>query len=98
MTTQQKKWAGGITAAVIVLLLATNPDQAAHMRAIRDTAALKPGGAFSITDLAPGIIRYNNYFICSTTTVIDGVVSWGAFGKVNTTNRVSDPFGALQSK
>jgi hypothetical protein len=91
MTKQQKKWAVGIAAAIIAIMFATNPDQAAHMRAIRDTAALKPGGLLSITDLAPSI-SYNNYFLCSTTTIADRVVSWGAFGRVNTTNRVSDPF------
>ncbi len=91
MTNQQKKIAAAIAAAIAIIMYATNPDQAAHMQAIKDTAALKSGGTTSIINIA-STISYNNYLFFSTTTLFDGVVSWGAFGRVNTTNRVSDPF------
>jgi len=92
MTSQTKKWIAGAGGVVAAIMLATNPDQAKHLRAIKDTAALKPSQPLSVTDFMAGM-SYNNYFFFSTVTLADGVVSWGAFGKVYTTNRISDPFG-----
>ncbi len=102
MTTQQKKWTAGVVVALLVLMLATNPDQASHLRAIKDTSDLKPRQPYaavtiSISDFMPQL-SYNNYFLFSTTTLIGGVVSWGMFGKVYTTNRISDPFGTNNAK
>jgi hypothetical protein len=91
---QRKKIILGISAAIVVLMLATNPDQASHLRAIKDTADLARAPFYtppSVTDFLP-MLKYNNYFLFSTTALSGGVVTWGAFGKVYTTNRVSKPF------
>ncbi len=92
--TKQYKWVAAICAAVAALMLATNPDQAAHLRTIKDTAALTSSltTPVAVTDYT-GVMSYNNYFFFSTVTFLDNVVSWGAFGKVYTTNRISDPLG-----
>ena len=82
-------------------MLATNPDQASHLRAIKETSDLKPkqpyATTFSVADYMNNL-TYNNYFVCSTTTLIGDVVSWGVFGRVYTTNRISDPFGVQNPK
>ncbi len=100
--TAQQKWTAGVVVAIIVLMLATNPDQASHLRAIKDTSDLKPQQPYasvtiSISDFMPQL-SYKNYFLFSTTTLFGGVVSWGVFGKVFTTNRISDPFGTNGAK
>ena len=78
-------------------MLATNPDQASHLRAIQETSdLLKPKQPYSASPVSVAdymtMITYNNYFVFSTSTLLDGVVTWGAFGKVYTTNRISKPF------
>jgi hypothetical protein len=92
--TKQQKWIAAGCAAIAALMFATNPDQAAHLRAIKDTSALtSPHSAtFAASDFTSAM-SYNNYFLFSTVTFLDHVVSWGAFGKVYTTNRISDPLG-----
>ena len=92
MTGQNKKWIAGAGAVIAAIMLATNPDQGAHLRVIKDTATLKPSQSLSVTDFMGGM-SYNNYFLFSTVTLAGKVVSWGAFGKIYTTNRISDPFG-----
>ena len=92
MTGQTKKWIAGADGVIAAIMLATNPDQAARLRAIKDTATLKPSQSLSVTDFLAGL-SYNNYLFFSTVTLARGVVSWGAFGKIYTTNRISDPFG-----
>jgi hypothetical protein len=50
--TKQQKWIAAGCTAVAVLMLATNPDQAAHLRAIKETAALtsSPSTTLAATD------------------------------------------------
>ena len=71
MTSQTKKWIAGAGGVVAAIMLATNPDQAKHLRAIKDTAALKPSQPLSVTDFMAGML-YNNYFFFSTVTLADG--------------------------
>jgi hypothetical protein len=92
MTGQTKKWIAGAGGVIAAIMLATNPDQAAHLRAIKDRAALKPSQSLPVADFMAGM-SYNNYFFFSTVTLARRVVSWGAFGKIYTTNWISDPFG-----
>jgi hypothetical protein len=91
--TTQHKWIAVSCAAIVVLAFATNPDQATHLKAIRDTATLTASQPYSAASDFTSAMSYNNYFLFSTVTLADSVVSWGAFGRVQTTNRISDPFG-----
>ncbi len=89
----QQKWIAGAVGGLTLLMLATNPDQAAHLQAIKNTAALAPSSTTMTAASMASLISYNNNLLFSTTTLFDHTVSWGAFGKVHTTNRVSDPAG-----
>jgi hypothetical protein len=91
--TTQHKWIITSCAAIIVVAFATNPDQAAHLKAIRVTAALTASQPYSAASDFTSVMSYNNYFLFSTVTLAGSVMSWGAFGRVNSTNRISDPFG-----
>jgi len=87
MNTNTKKI--GITAIAVfaIILFLTNPDQAMHLRAIKDTAALIDRPAADWTMFAV----YNNYFLFSTVTnkvLGDQIMSWGALGKVSTTSNI----------
>jgi hypothetical protein len=95
--TSQHKWIAIGCAAILVLAFATNPDQATHLKAIKDTAALTSSQPYTAASDFTAAMSYNNYVVFSTTTLAGSVVSWGAFGRVQTTNRVSDPFG-IKSK
>ena len=91
--TNQHKWIAVGCAALVALAFATNPDQATHLKAIKDTAALTGSQPYSAASDFTSAMSYNNYFMFSTVTLADSVVSWGAFGRVHTTSRISDPFG-----
>jgi len=71
MTSQTKKLIAGAGGVIAAIMLSTNPDQATHLRAIKDTAALKPSQPLSVTDFMTGM-SYNNYFFFSTVTLADG--------------------------
>ena len=91
--TKKTKVILGTSGAIVVLMLATNPDQASHLRTITETAALKPHPFQASAPITAwlGLVTYNNYFLFSTTTLMDGLVTWGLLGKVYTTNRISNP-------
>lgn len=78
-----------IVAAVALLAFFTNPDQAAHLRAIKDTIALRNPDSGKLN---PGsnlhLIQYNNYYFFSTASIGDMTVSQGYFGRVVTTNAI----------
>jgi selenophosphate synthase len=65
---------------------------------MKETLELKPHDPSTVPTAFLTAASYNNYFLFSTTTFLDHVTSWGAFGKVSTTNRISDPFGIYQPK
>jgi len=77
VTAQHKKWIAVGCAAIIALMLATNPDQAAHLRTIRETSALTSSQPYSAASDFTGAMSYNNYFLFSTVTLADAIVSWG---------------------
>ena len=103
MTSYQKKWAVSSSATIAVIMLATNPEHAAHLGAIKKTCDFMPETQYSLPVTlwgtrmsdAPTLLTYNNFLLFSTTTISvgpdPGVVSWGCFGRVHTTNRVYVP-------
>lgn len=99
MTPSQKKWtAAAVVLGIAIVMFATNPDQAAHLRTMKETVELKPHDPSMVPTAFFTATTYNNYFLFSTTTMLDHVTSWGAFGKVSTTDRIFDPFGLRDSK
>jgi hypothetical protein len=93
---------GAIIALLLVIAFFTNPDQAAHLKAIRETIALRnPESPSSvITSPLMGALQYNNYFIFSTTnlngfstTTPTGTMTYGYFGQVKTTNAIGIFYG-----
>lgn len=98
MTPLQRKCTAAIGGGIAVVMFATNPDQAAHLRAMKETVELKPHDPSTVPTAFLIAASYNNYFLFSTTTILDHVTSWGAFGKVSTTERIFDPFGINHSK
>jgi len=91
-----------IAIAALGILFLSNPDHASHLQTIRQTSDLSVGNTPRTAWSAPrpttatdfgATMKYNNYFIFSTVTLINHAVSWGILGKVTTTNRVTDPFG-----
>jgi hypothetical protein len=86
---------GGI-AALSLLAFFTNPNQAAHLSAIKETVALrKPDGASEINSVLMPLVHYNNYVVFSTTTPgnKDTILSYGYFGQVQTTDDIGILFG-----
>lgn len=67
----------------------TNPTQASHLMAIRETAALEKGMSTYSAKTALILARYNNYWLFSTTTFGELTLTYGYFGKIQTTNDVS---------
>ena len=81
----------GFGIALLVLLLAffTNPDQAAHLEAIKDTAVLRRSGYEALRVEVSPAVMYNNYLIFSTTSFAGmKTLTYGYFGRVQTTNDV----------
>ncbi len=78
----------GSAVAVLIFLLAffTNPDQAAHLKAITDTIALRSSNNPPLISLS--VVHYNNYLIFSTTTFGDTPLTYGYFGRIQTTNGI----------
>jgi hypothetical protein len=78
-------------AAGLVLLLAffTNPDQAAHVRAIKETSALRRSSDPSFNSEPMFLqLEYCNYFLFSTTSVANAPMTRGYFGKIETTDNI----------
>jgi hypothetical protein len=93
--TPPTKWIVAAIVLLAVVLFATNPDQAAHLKSVKDTLDLrfpKPApGLYSqpVTIPYTSIIEYHNYGICSRTTVFDATISFGILGRVQTTDDVT---------
>jgi hypothetical protein len=83
-----------IVAVALAALVAffTNPDQAAHLKAIKETVALRQPGVTIIDTLLPSA-EYHNYLIFSTTTWSDYTLTRGYFGRVETTNAIGFFYG-----
>jgi len=89
MTKRRNLIYSGVGIAMVVLLLAffTNPNQAAHLKAIKDTAVLRRSGYEALRVEVSPLVIYNNYLIFSTTSLAGmKTLTYGYFGQVQTTN------------
>jgi hypothetical protein len=82
-----------ITAASIItfVLFLTNPGQAAHLTAIRETLKLRyqpSPTSNSMSEVWIMMSSYNNYMLFSTITFKDKIVSFGFLGRVQTTDDI----------
>jgi hypothetical protein len=78
----------GIALGVAVLILAffTNPDRAAHLKAMKETVALrKSDSASAAMKLLLPDLKYKNYFVFSTTNYGTKIFTYGYFGRIRTT-------------
>ena len=67
----------------------TNPGQAAHLNAIKQTIALrKPGAASDTTTAVMPLVRYNNYFVFSTVSFGYRTLAYGFLGQMLTTDEI----------
>ena len=74
-----------VLALLAVLAFFTNPDQATHLKAIREIVALRYSKYEGNVTLQP--VTYNNYLVFSTTTSLGGLtLTYGYFGRIQTTN------------
>jgi hypothetical protein len=90
VTAKRRKfiYIGSGIAMLILLAFFTNPDQAAHLKAIKDTAVLRRSRYDALrVEVSPGVM-YNNYLIFSTTSFATETLTYGYFGQVQTTNYV----------
>ena len=105
MITKRRRTAifgGGAIGLLLIIAFFTNPDQATHLKAIRETVALRNPESLSAVTLSPlmGALQYNNYLIFSTTnlngfstTNVNGTMTYGYFGQVKTTNAIGILYG-----
>jgi hypothetical protein len=85
-------WSAVAVALAALVAFFTNPDQAAHLKAIKETVALKQPGV-TITDTLLPMAEYHNYLIFSTTTWSDYTLTRGYFARVDTTNAIGIFYG-----
>ena len=81
---KSRKWiilAEGTAVVAVIVAFLTNPDQAAHFRAIKETIALRKPGS---TDISWVRVNYQNYLVFSTTGTSKMTFTYGYFGKVQT--------------
>ncbi len=77
----QRKWILIVVAGVLLLPFFTNPNQAQHLEAIQKRV--------SKSDLLLPTIEYHNYWLFSTTTLADSHLTYGYFGTVHMTDKIS---------
>ncbi len=81
-----------MAAGLGLLLLATftNPDQAAHLKAIKDTASARKSVYEAAHIAVSDSVMYKNYLVFSTTS-LSGVIplTYGYLGRVQTTQNVT---------
>src|ERR1700720_2709781 len=75
-----------IGVAVLILAFFTNPDQEAHLKAINgDVVFRKPDSASVVMDVLLPRLKYNNYLVFSTTSFGNKNLTYGCFGRIQTT-------------
>jgi hypothetical protein len=109
-TADSKRLIVKCTIAICVLIaitaFLTNPDQAAHLKALKETISLKypyagaaAGNANALQYGNAGrdmsvysfpLLQYHNYGVFSTTGWSTKIYSYGYFGKVQTTNDIAE--------
>ena len=91
---QRYKWLLIAFVAIVLLAFFTNPNQAQHLKAIKETGALRESRDFSIADMFLPQVEYHNYGVFSTTTFGDTHLTYGYFGAVQTTDNVGFLYGS----
>ena len=86
MNKSQLKWIVQVIVVVIAVLFFTNPDQATHLKAIKDTLKLRNASADPDTLLR--ITDYNNYIIFSTTSLGGITYTRGYLGRIEVTDNI----------
>ena len=92
--TKQKRliFAAVAVLAVVLIAIFTNPNQARHLTAIKETGELRypDKSALFINQ-----IEYQNYFVFSTSSCLGTTVAYGYFGIVQTTNEIGIVYAEL---
>jgi hypothetical protein len=88
------KWLLIVVAGILLLAFFTNPDQAQHLKAIKETRMLRESRDFSVADMLLPQVEHRNYGVFSTTTFGDSNLSYGYFGTVHTTDNVGFLYGS----
>jgi hypothetical protein len=83
-------WLIAAIAVVSIACIATNPDQAAHLQAIKDTVRLRDSDLYGTSDFLYSMIQYQNHVIYSEMTLGAKTYSLGVLGKVYTTDDIRD--------
>lgn len=86
MSTSYLKWILPTIAVLLGILFFTNPDQATHLKAIRETLRLRNSSTDPDTLLR--ITDYNNYIVFSTTSCVGITCSRGYLGRVEVTDNI----------
>ena len=94
----QRKWILIVVVGVLLFAFFTNPNQARHLKAIRETGALKQSPGVSVTDVLLPMVEYHNYLLFSTTTWSDAHLTHGYFGVVQTTDNIGVLYGGRSLK
>jgi hypothetical protein len=91
---ERLKWFLVVVAGLLLLAFFTNPTQARHLKAIRETGALRQSAGARIDDLLLPTVEYHNYWLFSTTTWVDAHLTYGYFGIVQTTDNIGILYGS----
>ena len=86
MNKSQLKWIVAAIAVLFAVLFFTNPDQATHLKTIKDTLKLR--NASADPDVLLRVSDYNNYLIFSTTSLVGHTCSRGYLGRVEVTDNI----------
>src|SRR5437879_11183102 len=96
--TEKRKWILLVAAGLLLFAFFSNPNQARHLKAIRETGALKQSSGVSVTDALLPMVEYHNYLLFSTTTWSDAHLTYGYFGVVQTTDNIGLLYGGRALK
>jgi hypothetical protein len=75
------KWILVVATGQLLFTFFTNPNQAQHLKALQ--------ARVSTSDLLLPTIEYHNYWLFSTTTLADAHLTYGYFGRVHITDKIS---------
>jgi len=79
------KWILIVVAGELLFPFFTNPNQAQHLNALQKRV--------SKSDLLLPTIEYHNYWLFSTTTLANSHLTYGYFGRVHITDKISSCTG-----
>ncbi len=82
-----------IAGVLLIVAFFTNPNQAHHLKSIRETGALRQSGDKVVEEALLPFFEYQNYFVFSVTRWNGKTMSYGYFGIVQTTNHIGVLYG-----